>query len=260
MSAPLDVDVLRGRLVGSFAKLDVVAATGSTNADLRREVVDRAVLIAESQTAGQGRRGRGWVSPGGGLYLSVLFRPDGVPANRLPWLTLLAGVALVRTAASVGVQARLKWPNDLLVDDLKAAGVLAEITPAHAVIVGIGLNVARLPPGVEPGAGGLRPTSLEEHADGPVDRTEVAVTLLGELAGLERVWREAHGDPERSGLLDEYRRHCGTLGRSVRVELSGSQLSGTALSVAVDGTLVVRDEAGVDHAVSAGDVVHLRVR
>ncbi|MBW4716189.1 biotin--[acetyl-CoA-carboxylase] ligase [Saccharothrix sp. SC076] len=256
----MDAGALRARLVGPYAKLDVVASTGSTNADLRTETVDRSVLIAEEQTAGQGRRGRGWVSPGGGLYVSVLFKPADVPAWRLPWLTLLAGVALVRTAASFGVTAELKWPNDLLVGGAKAAGVLAEITGDHAVVVGIGVNVAPLPPDVEPGAGGLAPTSLADHADRPVDRADVALTLLAELAGLERRWREAGGDPERAGVLDEYRRHCGTLGRPVLVRLAGGELSGTARAVAADGTLEVRDESGADHVISAGDVVHLRVR
>ncbi|MEU4801924.1 biotin--[acetyl-CoA-carboxylase] ligase [Actinosynnema sp. NPDC023587] len=260
MSTPLDAADLRTRLVGPYAALDVVGSTGSTNADLRAATRDRTVLIAEEQTAGQGRRGRGWSSPGGGLYASVLFTPAGVPANRLPWLTLLAGIALVRTAASVGVEANLKWPNDLLVGDRKAAGVLAEITTGHAVVVGTGLNVAALPPDVEPGAGGLVPTSLEEHAGGPVDRAEVAVTLLTELDGLERRWRDAGGDPVDTGLLAEYRAHCGTLGRPVRVELPGGHLVGTARSVEADGTLVLRDESGADHTVSAGDVVHLRVR
>ncbi|MFI9818261.1 biotin--[acetyl-CoA-carboxylase] ligase [Saccharothrix variisporea] len=261
MSTPLDADVLRERLVGThYAKLDVVASTGSTNADLRRETTDRSVLIAEEQTAGQGRRGRTWTSPGGGIYLSALFRPDDVPPQRLPWLTLIAGVALVRTAASVGVQATLKWPNDLLVGDRKAAGVLAEITADHAVVVGIGLNVAKLPTGIEPGAGGLEPTSLADNTDQDLDRTEIATTLLDELAHLERAWRDAHGDPHASGLYDEYVRECSTLGRRVRVDLSAGQLSGTAQDLEVDGTLLVRDDDGVDHPVSAGDVVHLRVR
>ncbi|MBM7812919.1 biotin--[acetyl-CoA-carboxylase] ligase [Saccharothrix algeriensis] len=260
MSTRLDAASLRERLAGRYTALDVVASTGSTNADLRERPGDRVVLVAEEQTAGRGRRGRGWASPGGGLYFSALFRPPGVPAARLPWLTLLAGLALVRAAAGVGVRAELKWPNDLLVDDRKAAGVLAEIGPDHAVVVGVGLNVAALPPDVEPGAGGLPPTSLEEHAGGPVDRAEVAVAVLAELAELERTWREAGGDPEGSGLLDEYRRHCGTLGRRVRVELPGAVLSGVARSVGPDGTLVVRDDAGADHTLSAGDVVHLRVR
>lgn len=260
----LDAAALRSALTGTYATVDVVAETGSTNLDLRDAANsgahDRTVLIAERQTEGLGRRGRGWTSPPGGLYLSVLFRPTGVPPARLPWMTLLAGVALVRTARGVGVEASLKWPNDLLVGDAKAAGVLAETTAgvAQAVIVGIGLNVAKLPDDVEPGAGGLVPTSLEDHA-GPLDRTEVAITLLRELAAVEERWRRAAGD--EPSLREEYRRHCGTLGRQVRVELAaGESLLGTARYVESDGTLVVRDDEGSDHSVSAGDVVHLRVR
>ncbi|MFD1150330.1 biotin--[acetyl-CoA-carboxylase] ligase [Saccharothrix hoggarensis] len=260
----LDAAALRDQLIGPYAALDVVADTGSTNADLRaaagRGAPDRTVLIAERQTAGLGRRGRGWSSPTGGLYLSALFRPSGVAPARLPWLTLLAGVALVRTAKAFGVDATLKWPNDLLVGDAKAAGVLADVTAgvAQAVVVGIGLNVARLPDDVEPGVGGLRPTSLEDHA-GPLDRTAVAIALLTELAALEAQWRRTGGDDP--ALREEYRAHCVTLGRPVRVELAkGEPLLGTAHRLEADGTIVVRDDAGVDHSVSAGDVVHLRVR
>jgi BirA family biotin operon repressor/biotin-[acetyl-CoA-carboxylase] ligase len=260
----LDAAALRSALVGQYATVDVVAETASTNTDLRDAASlgahDRTVLIAERQTAGQGRRGRGWTSPSGGLYLSVLFRPTGVAPARLPWLTLLAGVALVRTARDVGVEASLKWPNDLLIGGAKAAGVLAEITAgvAQAVVLGIGLNVAKLPDDVEPGAGGLVPTSLEDHA-GPLDRTLVAITLLRELAALEERWRRAAGDDP--SLREEYRRHCVTLGSQVRVELArGESLVGTARYLESDGTLVVRDDAGDDHSVSAGDVVHLRVR
>ena len=260
----LDAAALRSALTGHYATVDVVAETGSTNADLRRAAglgaPDRTVLIAERQTAGQGRRGRGWTSPTGGLYLSVLFRPTGVPAARLPWLTLLAGVALVRTARVFGVEAALKWPNDLLIGDAKAAGVLAEIIGGGppAAVLGIGLNVAALPGDVEPGAGGLVPTSLEDHA-GPLDRTEVAISLLRELAAVQERWRWAGGD--EPSLREEYRLCCATLGRPVRVELArGEALLGTAHDLGPDCTLVVRDESGVDHSVSAGDVVHLRVR
>src|SRR5687768_2662835 len=129
MTSALDADALRAQLVapyGLYSALDVVPTTRSTNADLARAAVagapDRTVLIAEEQTAGQGRRGRAWSSPRGGLYLSVLFRPTDVPAQRLPWLNLLAGVALVRVARSVDVAASLKWPNDLLLGEGQRKG------------------------------------------------------------------------------------------------------------------------------------------
>ncbi|WP_439661687.1 biotin--[acetyl-CoA-carboxylase] ligase [Lentzea sp. HUAS TT2] len=265
MTTALDAEELRSRLVapnGPYAALDVVETTASTNADLAGSgAADRTVLIALEQSAGQGRRGRSWSSPEGGLYLSVLFRPAGVPAARLPWLNLIAGLALARVASSVGVEATLKWPNDLLLgaDAGKGAGILSEITADGSVVVGIGLNVAKLPADVEPAPGGLAPTSLEDQGAAELDRGELAFRLLVELAGLEGVWRKNDGDAVESGLLEEYQEHSSTLGSTVRVELSGGvQLSGVAQRIEPDGTLVVRGADGVDHGVSAGDVVHLR--
>ncbi|HUQ55962.1 biotin--[acetyl-CoA-carboxylase] ligase [Lentzea sp.] len=266
MATALDADALRSRLVapnGPYAALDVVESTPSTNADLAAATgaADRTVLIALEQTAGQGRRGRGWSSPVGGLYVSVLFRPAGVSPARLPWLNLIAGLALVRVAHSAGVEASLKWPNDLLLGAGagKGAGILAEITASGDVVVGIGLNVAKLPADVQPAPGGLAPTSLEDAGASELDREELAFRLLVELAGLEGVWRKNGGDAVESGLLEEYLEHSATVGSRVRVELSGgAQLEGVAQRVEADGTLVVRGADGVEHGVSAGDVVHLR--
>jgi BirA family biotin operon repressor/biotin-[acetyl-CoA-carboxylase] ligase len=270
MDTALDAEALRARLVapnGPYAALDVVASTASTNADLAKAAAegaaDRTVLIAGEQSAGQGRRGRTWSSPPGGLYVSVLFRPTGVPPKQLPWLNLIAGLALVRVAQSVGVAASLKWPNDLLLGPKaeKGAGILSEITAgvAQAVVVGIGLNVAKLPGDIEPAPGGLAPTSLEDAGASELDRGELAFRLLTELAVLEGVWRKNDGDASESGLLEEYQEHSATVGRRVRVELAGGvELVGVAQRIEPDGTLTVRGTDGVDHGVSAGDVVHLR--
>lgn len=260
----MDGDELNRRLTrpnGPYAGIEVVASTGSTNADLqtRPDVADRTVLIAEEQTAGEGRRGRSWISPSGGIYLSVYYEPD-VASNRLPWLTLLAGVALVNVAASVGVSAVLKWPNDLLLgaDQRKGAGVLAT-SHAKGIVLGIGLNVRPLPPDVPLAPGGLQPTSLADEGADTLDQTELAARLLTELSRWEGPWRDEGGDALNSGLHAEYGRHCVTLGQQVRVELPGDvDLLGTARYLEADGTLVVRDGAGHDHVVSAGDVVHLR--
>jgi BirA family biotin operon repressor/biotin-[acetyl-CoA-carboxylase] ligase len=264
----IDAAALRGRLVapaGPYSALDVVASTTSTNADLiaaaNAGAADRTVLVADEQTAGRGRRGRGWVSPpGSGLYVSVLFRPAGVPAERLSWLTLLAGIALARLAGSVGAEAVLKWPNDLLLGPGrgKGAGVLAEVA-GDAVVLGTGLNVAPLPEDVLPAPGGLLPTSLADAGATVLDRTELAARLLLELAGAERAWRDAGGDPHASGLHQEYVTRCATIGSRVRVELTGRPpLVGTGAHLGADGTLVVRTDDGAHHPVSAGDVVHVR--
>ncbi|HEU5475801.1 MAG TPA: biotin--[acetyl-CoA-carboxylase] ligase [Actinophytocola sp.] len=260
----VDATALRASLVapsGPYAALDVVPSTGSTNADLAAAAVagaaDRTVLIAERQTAGRGRRGREWVSPPAGVYLSVLLRPDPVPAARLGGLAVVAGLALVRTAAGAGVAAELKWPNDLLAGAGKCAGVLSEAVPG-GVVVGIGLNVAALPAEVPPGPGGLPATSLEQSGAGRLDRTAVAGALLAAFAEYETRWRAADGDLAAAGLLDEYRRACRTLGRRVRVELPDGELTGTATGVDAGGELVVDTDGGTRRTLSAGDVVHLR--
>jgi BirA family biotin operon repressor/biotin-[acetyl-CoA-carboxylase] ligase len=269
MPEPLEACELRRALLtpaGGYARVEAVASTGSTNADLRAAAAsgapDRSVLLAEQQTAGQGRRARGWVSPPGvGLYCSVLLRPDGVPAARLASLTLLAGVALTRSARRVGaLEVALKWPNDLLAGKRpgKCAGVLAESADDGAAVLGIGVNVAPGPRRVPPGAGELPAISLAEVVGAAPDRTALAVALLQELDILERGWRSAGG--ELGGVLGEYRRECHTLGREVRVELVASELLGRATDVDATGALVVRTANDTRHVITAGDVVHLRAR
>jgi BirA family biotin operon repressor/biotin-[acetyl-CoA-carboxylase] ligase len=177
-----------------------------------------------------------------------------VPPARLGWLTLLTGVAVASAVREVsGVDARLKWPNDVLVGPAKLAGILAEAC-GEAVVVGIGLNVSTE-------RSELLPSATSLHVLGA--RTAREPLLAAILAGFEaryQAWRRAGGDPERCGLREEYLRWCGTIGRQVRVERPGAQpLSGLAAGVDPDGRLLVRDASGVSLPVAAGDVVHVRL-
>jgi BirA family transcriptional regulator, biotin operon repressor / biotin---[acetyl-CoA-carboxylase] ligase len=251
---------------GMWLALDMVPSTGSTNADLLARAADPGspegqVLVAEEQTAGRGRLGRSWSSvPGASLTFSVLLRPATVPAARRGWLTLLAGVAVASAVRSVaGVDAMLKWPNDVLAGDRKLAGILAEQTPdGSAVVIGTGLNVAAAPGELPVSAAGLAATSL--RAEGATVSREGL--LLGMLTELERwyVAFRADPDPERSGLRDAYRSLSGTLGRTVRVELpAGRVVAGVARDIDAEGRLLVADGPGDSVTpVSAGDVVHVR--
>lgn len=263
---PLSAANLRRALVrpgALWTAIDVKERTGSTNADVAAEAragtAEGLVVVAEQQTAGRGRLDRQWESPPrAGIALSVLLRPAGVPVTRLGWLPLLAGVALVETVRrQAELDAFLKWPNDLLVDDRKCAGILAEAVPepTPAVVLGIGLNVTlsadELP---RPDA-----TSLVLAGAAHTDRDPLVRALLRELADWYRRWSEVGGDPERSGLRDGYRLYCGTLGRRVEVALpGGGTLSGTASDVDSEGRLVVTDADGSLTAVAAGDIVHVR--
>jgi BirA family biotin operon repressor/biotin-[acetyl-CoA-carboxylase] ligase len=270
--ALLRADVLREVVLGGSAapagfgglwsSVEVVASTGSTNADLlARGGAEGQVLVAEEQTAGRGRMGRSWTSvPGASLTFSVLLRPTSVPPARRGWLPLLTGVAVASALRSaVAVPAMLKWPNDVLVGGRKLAGILAEQSPdGSTVVVGVGLNVATPEDALPASPTGLPATSLlVEGAD--VAREPLLIEVLRQL---ER-WYLAFlsdSDPVRSGLLAEYRSLCGTLGRTVRVELPvGRVLTGVAEDIDPSGRLLVRaDEATSVTPVSAGDVIHLR--
>jgi BirA family transcriptional regulator, biotin operon repressor / biotin---[acetyl-CoA-carboxylase] ligase len=268
---PLDAAALRRALVGDglWTSLEVVAATGSTNADLvaaaRAGAPEGRVLVAEHQSAGRGRSGRTWSSPPrAGLAVSVLLRPGGpagpVPVARWTWLPLLAGVALRAAIRDVtGLAVHLKWPNDVLVGGRKCAGILAEST-AEAVVLGMGVNVTlrpdELPPQV---AGGLPATSLAVAGAGRTDREPLLSALLRELEHWYGRWRAAAGDAGSSGLRAAYLAASGTVGDRVRVLLpGGSELAGLAVTVDGDGRLVLRDEGGTSRVVAAGDIRHLR--
>lgn len=257
---PLDAVALGRALAlpdGPWREVRVVPTTGSTNADLA--VLAGAaepgglVLVAEEQTAGRGRLARGWQAPPrSGLTFSVLLRPD-VDPTRWAWLPLLAGLAAAEAVSRLGeVDVRLKWPNDLVVDDRKLAGILAERV-GDAVVVGMGLNVSlRADERPVPAATSL---ALEDAAC--TDRDPLLRAVLRRLAERLADWTEARGDPE-AGLRADYSARCATLGRPVRVEVpGGSAVEGEAVGVDAEGRLVVRGAAG-DLALAAGDVVHLR--
>jgi BirA family biotin operon repressor/biotin-[acetyl-CoA-carboxylase] ligase len=241
---------------GLWTDLLLKDETGSTNADAaaaaRAGAAEGLVVVAERQTAGRGRLDRQWVSPArAGLTLSVVLKPP----SRYGWLPLLAGVALVESVRRLGdVDAVLKWPNDLLIDGRKCAGILAE-SVGDAVVLGIGLNVTlREPELPRPDA-----TSLLLAGSTCVDRDPLLRALLRTLADWYNRWRDASGDPEASGLREAYRVHCGTLGHEVRVALpDGAQLTGTASDVDGAGRLVVAGPDGAETAVAAGDIEHVR--
>ena len=256
----LDQQWLRDGLISPWRHLDVVAETGSTNADLLAraaagEDIDGIVLIAEHQTAGRGRNGRSWwATPRAQITLSVGVNAGDVPAAGWGWLPLTTGIAVVDAVAAVtGVEAGLKWPNDVLAGDGKLAGILAEVAPQRsAIVVGIGLNVTLRPD--EVGCPGV--TSLHELGVEQPDRDQLVRRLLHELADRITHWRAVEGADER--LIADYRARSLTVGSRVRAILPGGrEMVGTARSVDEQGRLRIECD-GDTTAVSAGDVVHLR--
>ena len=200
----------------SIVRLGTVTSTQ----EVARELPIGSIVIAEHQTAGRGRLDRRWEAPAGtALLASFVVEPH-------PLLSLAAGVA---AAEACGSQARLKWPNDLMIDGRKAGGILIEITGAKAVI-GVGINLTWAPP---------------EAARVDMDRDDLLEALRQRLGA----WSSA----EPAAVLQRWRELSATLGQRVRVERAGGWVEGVAEDIAEDGSLIVD---GVH--VSVGDVIHLR--
>jgi BirA family transcriptional regulator, biotin operon repressor / biotin---[acetyl-CoA-carboxylase] ligase len=232
------------------------AETSSTNDDAwdagAAGAADGTVVIADHQARGRGREGRAWHdAPGRGLALSILLHAGG---DRAAFATapLVAGLALARGLDTLGVDAELKWPNDLLLGGRKLAGLLCEHRPraegTAAFVIGAGVNVTQ--------AAGDFPPELRDHATSlwlaghALDREAVAAAFLN---ALEPLW-DAHQAGDGRAALEAWRARARFWGRPVSVRTPSGTLAGSALALADDGALVVRTAAGADVRVLAGDV------
>ena len=243
------------------AHLHYFLEIGSTNSHARElaeaGAAEGTVVVAESQSQGRGRLGRRWESPAfKNLYLSILLRPKLSPAHAAQ-ITLMAAVALADVVDSyIPGQATIKWPNDILIDNKKLAGILTEAScdaeQIHYVILGIGINLNygsdAMPEEIR-----RRATSLQEITGKPVHRESF---LQGLLHGIER----CYGELEQAGftaLARRWQSYFAWCGRRVRVELLDQCTIGTAKGIDRDGALVLVDDHGVEQRILAGDVIPL---
>ncbi|WP_405373168.1 MULTISPECIES: biotin--[acetyl-CoA-carboxylase] ligase [unclassified Microbacterium] len=244
-------------------RLHVVDSVDSTNAKLLRDVVGEpdghphlAVVVTRDQTAGRGRLDREWTTPPGtALAVSTLLRVGAVPTAARGWIPLVAGAAMTSAVAAQlsGKDVALKWPNDVLVGGLKISGILAEVSPAdpQAVVVGAGVNTkmtaSQLPV----------PTATSFAALGAeVDEDRLLADYLAALR--DGVAALAVGGAGFDELRERVAAACATVGAEVSVSLpGGTTLLGRAARLDGDGRLIVV-AGGAEHAVAAGDVVHVR--
>jgi BirA family biotin operon repressor/biotin-[acetyl-CoA-carboxylase] ligase len=264
---PLSPDAFAG-LVGEgrqLSRLEVVPASPSTNSAMLAAVHDDpgawphfSALIADHQTAGRGRAGRGWATPqGAALTVSVLLRPEHVAHADLTWAPLVVGLATVRTLRDAGVGAWLKWPNDVVVEAgakhiagwghwRKCVGILCEVVPGQAAIVaGVGINVsqtaAELP---VPHAASLATLGAPD-----LSRVALMRSLVANLQ--DAVTRWDMGAPVREDVESV----CASIGWHVSVDVpGGSPVSGTVTGLGDAGELLVQAPSGETRAVMAGDV------
>jgi BirA family biotin operon repressor/biotin-[acetyl-CoA-carboxylase] ligase len=249
-------------------RVQVVGTTDSTNADVVARVLAApaewphlSLLLTTDQRAGRGRLDRTWVAPPGtALAVSVLVRVPGIPAASRGWIPLAAGAAMTRAVAAqlrgTGHSAGLKWPNDVLLDGGKLCGILSEVVPDHpdAVVIGVGVNTrmsrADLP---------VETATSFESVGLQADDDRLLADFLRSLDEQLDALASNHGDAAAAGVIGEIEALCTTIGSDVVVSLpDGTALEGTAQRIDTEGRLVVTNRHGIEAAVAAGDVVHVR--
>lgn len=267
-STPYAARSLEGAMQSSLLgrRIEMHDRTGSTN-DLARQAAQRGeaeglVIVAEEQSSGRGRLGRVWVAPHGCCVLcSVLLRPR-LPVERAFYLTIAASLAIHRACAELiagnegpvaGIPAlTIKWPNDVMLNGRKVAGVLCESELRGRewayCIVGFGIN-ANLEP-ADLGDLAATATSLSIELGRAVDRARLLVNVLGQLEGL--YLRLLNG--EYMSVYEEWSNALETVGRSVSFTENGREWVGTATRVEADGALVVRLDNGEERRIFAGDI------
>lgn len=207
---------------------------------------DRTVVVADTQTAGRGRRGRPWHDePGGSVLASIVVRPR-LAVRDLPKLSLVAALAVAEAIEAVaGLRARLKWPNDILVNGRKIAGILLEsrVETEPVVIVGIGINLGQraFPPALMATA-----TSVRMETGRTVERE----AMLDEMLAAFDRWRATLEGQGFARVRARWLERADTIGRAVSIE----ERVGIAIDLDADGALVVRDHAGALHRVVAGEL------
>lgn len=240
-----------GREIVYFAETDSTNHRAALLAE--KGAVDGTVVVAEAQSAGKGRLGRRWSSPAGvNLYLSIILRPQIAP-RAAPLLTFLSSLATARTIElETGLRPTVKWPNDVLMDGCKVAGLLnemnAETERVNYVILGIGVNLNMTQ---EQFPADLRypATSLALELHRPVDRVRFCRRLLGEIDTLY------HDYPAgQEAILAGWLSYFDLLGKKVTVEEPSRTIVGTVTGIAADGALLLSLENGASERILAGDV------
>ncbi len=243
---------LQTRLLGR--KVVHLNVTGSTNTVARqiaeRGVEEGTVVLAETQSHGKGRLGRKWVAKPGGLAMSVILKPAIDPMHASS-ITLMAAVSVTKALRGAGLEAAIKWPNDVLVNGKKICGILTEMSAetdiVNFIILGIGVNVNNDVP-IETA------TTMKAELRRDVDRVKFTQSLLEMLEEDYLTFKEEGFTP----ILWSWRRYSDTLGRQVEVTYQDDVITGLAQDVDEDGSLLVKTQDGSIRKIVSGDCKHLR--
>lgn len=243
---------LLGKKIYYFEQLH---STMDTAAELaRKNAPEGTIVVAESQSKGRGRMGRGWSSPKyKGIYFSLILRPKVLP-SQTPVFTLLAAVSACEALKEAsGLDVQIKWPNDLLLDNKKIGGILTEISAepdeVHYLIIGIGINVSSDGKSLPACA-----ISLKEKKAALTSRVELLQELLRRLEANYLQLQKKGPRP----VIEKWRQLSLTLGRRVKIDTHSRLIEGEASDIDADGALLLRKDSGLTERITSGDVVHCR--
>jgi BirA family biotin operon repressor/biotin-[acetyl-CoA-carboxylase] ligase len=233
--------------------LDYLETVTSTNMVIkeRKDLPDGYILLADEQTAGKGRLERQWYSPKGkGIWLSIMLRPS-IPPEQIPMLTLLGGYAVSLVIEELyNIEAKIKWPNDIIIRGKKVCGILTELKGEleriDSVIMGIGVNTGQSRADI-PEELSDKATSLYIETGVVIDREELISKLLDKIFSLyhnEKVW---------TNLINLYSKKCITIGNEVIVKTPWETYNGRAVKIGPTGALIVETD-GYRREIIAGDV------
>jgi BirA family biotin operon repressor/biotin-[acetyl-CoA-carboxylase] ligase len=247
---PFDIEFVRQHWphpVSYFETIDSTMLEAARLADAGCE--PGTVVIADEQTAGQGRHGRSWHSePNSGLYISIVLRPD-LQSESLPVLTLALGLAVAEAVGdATGLTCDLRWPNDVMLESRKVAGILVQLINAAAVAgIGINVNHARFPPEIAAEATSLRIVSNRRHS-----REHLLVAVLDVVEQYSGILSSQGG---RESILKMFcARSSYAQNKRVKVEQGAAVLEGVTAGLDASGFLIVRKDDGSEDVVLAGGV------
>jgi BirA family transcriptional regulator, biotin operon repressor / biotin---[acetyl-CoA-carboxylase] ligase len=252
----LDPKLIRLGLKTETLGRDIICfrEASSTNEEAKKiapSSEDGTVVLAETQTSGRGRLERMWHSPTGGIWMSLIFKPD-IPLSQVSGINMAVDVGLARAIESLGLKVGIKWPNDILIGEKKVCGILteisAEIDRLNYAVVGIGLNANV---DLELFLPEWNATSLSAELGQKVSRSDLIGTMLEEI-------EKAYCSVESDEIYNEWCRRSATLGRQVKIIQRSGDLYGEAISLFRDGALCIMLPNGVRQKILAGDCVHLR--
>ena len=231
----------------------ILSEASSTNALALSSVGQRqsgSVILAEIQKEGRGRLSRSWSSPPGGIWMSLVLKPD-IPLSRVYRINMAASVSICRAISRLGLEAGIKWPNDILIQEKKVSGILTELGAQmdrlDYVVVGMGLN-ANNDTSAFPSQ--WRSTSLAAELGRGIDRCALVAAILNEM-------EKAIDNLESQEIYEEWRSLSLSLGKRVRISSAEGDLTGQVVDLDGDGALILQ-QGREKRRILAGDCIHLR--